>query len=562
MVLIGYLSPGGNLLIAKILTGFFLINSALASAQPHYHGNFVMSAPPSRECDDFVNFATQGIQDFRYVGDDQLPIAPLQTHSIQVLHNDQKTFEWHNGVFGPENSHALWSASKDLLATLLARTIQMNRQYTAVVDGALVVKPVTLQTPIVDFYRQDPLYTRLQGKNRAYFEKVTIENLIEMTSGFAWREYYDDDVSHSTFLPMLYLQGQKDMAQFALAQPFVDPGPGKIWNYSGGNLLILSAILEKIYGADYKDLPWTLLGEPLGLPRSALRFERDGKNHFVGSSYAYATIEAMARIGQLFLHHGVWQGQQLLPKDWISTALQVNPAVRLASTPFDYILKEGAPGRRIFWINQNIVREDGRVYRQEHPQAPTDFFFAAGHYGQLIIMVPSEHLVIVRTGNDDPYWAAVQPLVVKALQCFRPGYQPRPVATLVPPSAHPTKGNLARIPDLAASLTYNVGHSLLPRLVAKELCSFAFTQGLVDAGHGRERNQLLSLYEQMGGVSSTLFSLTRNLDEISINYEDHSVSVGWTPVLNLLPFVLDPGVYLQRERAVLQQDPSYGCTLQ
>jgi hypothetical protein len=45
-------------------------------------------------------------------------------------------------------------------------------------------------------------------------------------------------------------------------------------------------------------------------------------------------------------------------------------------------------------------------------------FFAAGHYGQLIIILPTQNLVIARTGHDAEYWSKIDQLVAKAIACF------------------------------------------------------------------------------------------------------------------------------------------------
>ncbi len=116
--------------------------------------------------------------------------------------------------------------------------------------------------------------------------------------------------------------------------------------------------------------------------RSAL-LEPDGAGTFICSSYMLATARDWARFGQLFADGGRWQGAQILPDDW----------VRFATTPTPQS-PEGRYGAH-WWLKLNPdVGGDSPAAQR----LATDAFFAVGHEGQTLSIVPSKKLVVVRLG--------------------------------------------------------------------------------------------------------------------------------------------------------------------
>ena len=195
-------------------------------------------------------------------------------------------------------------------------------------------------------------------------------------------------------------------------------GPGQRTRYSGGNSNILQAILRKIYPNDYETIAWRLLFEPLGMKE--VRWERDESGLYIGSSYAYMRPRDMAKYGYLYLAEGRLGDRQLLSRDWVRKAQVVTEGLKSATTTEGYVKKLGVQSERVFWLNQPILHaENGKVkMEQEFPELPSDMYFSAGHYGQLILVIPSKNLVLARTGHDLSYWDHITPLVKKTLACL------------------------------------------------------------------------------------------------------------------------------------------------
>ena len=83
------------------------------------------------------------------------------------------------------------------------------------------------------------------------------------------------------------------------------------------------------------------------------------------------------------------------------------------ATTDDMIKEEGAYYSLGFWINPK-ARDMPKLF----PNNPTDVFFAAGHYGQNIIVFPKEDLMIVRMSHDKEYFSKLDRIMQKARKCF------------------------------------------------------------------------------------------------------------------------------------------------
>ena len=202
---------------------------------------------------------------------------------------------------------------------------------------------------------------------------ITVENLLRMDSGLEWDETYD---LGTPITRMLYLED--DMGAYVASLP-LEHEPGTFQEYSSGSTTLLCSVLAERTGLG-ADLPrQTILGA-LGL--SSAVFEPDAAGTPVCSSYLWATPREWAALGQFSLQEGEWNGEQLLPDDWMARSLTV--------TDVD---ETDDPGYGMgFRVNE---LPDGSL---RWPELPEDTFHMSGHDGQKVIIVPSEDLVVVRMG--------------------------------------------------------------------------------------------------------------------------------------------------------------------
>ncbi len=202
---------------------------------------------------------------------------------------------------------------------------------------------------------------------------ISIEDLMTMTSGLTWDETYD---LGTPITAMLYLE--PEMADFVAAQPMAHL-PSTHLQYSSGSTNLLCDALSERSGIPGPSLHHELLFAPLGLSNAVM--EIDGAGSPVCSSYLWATPREWAAIGQFALQNGEWNGQQLLPTDWMSRS---TTAVAAQGEQRGY-----AAG---WWAN---LQADGTL---RYPSLPDDAYFAKGHDSQWVAVVPSADLVVVRLG--------------------------------------------------------------------------------------------------------------------------------------------------------------------
>jgi hypothetical protein len=204
---------------------------------------------------------------------------------------------------------------------------------------------------------------------------ITLNELMRMTSGLQFSESDDDDLSEVS--RMLFVQG--NAARFAASKPLVHP-PGTVWSYSSGTTNIIAGVLRETFAGerDYLRFPKLRLFGPLGM-RSAV-LQPDAAGTFIGSSFLYASARDWARLGLLFLRDGVWLGNRLLPEGWVAYSLTPTP-----QSPEDQY------GAQV-WLK--LVESPGLG----EPPMPDDAFYMLGYDGQVVAMVPSRDLVVVRLG--------------------------------------------------------------------------------------------------------------------------------------------------------------------
>jgi CubicO group peptidase (beta-lactamase class C family) len=202
---------------------------------------------------------------------------------------------------------------------------------------------------------------------------ITVENLLRMNAGLEWDETYD---LGTPITRMLYLE--PDMGSYVASLPLAH-APGEVQQYSSGSTTLLCSVLASRTGLS-ADLPRQTLFSALGLSSAVL--EPDASGTPVCSSYLWATPRDWAAIGQFALQNGEWNGSQLLPTDWMSQSLTVTDTG-----------ESDDPGYGMGWrVN---VLPDGSL---RWPSLPEDTFSANGHDGQLMLVIPSEGLVVVRLG--------------------------------------------------------------------------------------------------------------------------------------------------------------------
>jgi CubicO group peptidase (beta-lactamase class C family) len=251
-----------------------------------------------------------------------------------------------------------WSMAKSLSATLLGILMR---------DG---VYSIAQPAPIPEW--QTPADPRAA---------IRIADLLQMSSGLRIRAPQDPDYDPAVGYPdHVYLYtGCMDTFRFAATRPLQWP-PGVVGRYRNTEPVLVNYLLklgvEKL-GRDYLSFPQRALFDPLGIRTMVI--ETDPYGNFLAQGYMYGSARDWARVGNLYLQDGVWQGQRLLPEGFVDFVRTLAPAWAADNQPI-----YGG----FFWLNG-----DGRY------PVPKDAYFMAGAGGQVVLMVPSHDLVVVRMGH-------------------------------------------------------------------------------------------------------------------------------------------------------------------
>jgi len=199
-------------------------------------------------------------------------------------------------------------------------------------------------------------------------EAITVQNLLDMTSGIAWMELGLEGTPDSSVAEMAR---SPDWIQFILDRP-MRSAPGDEFNYNSGNQHLLSAILTKLTGMSTLEYAKAKLFGPLGI--KSLNWWQDPQGITVGGYGLFLEPRDMAKIGYLYLRNGVWEGQQLLPLAWID---KVNHAA------IDMHLEPGLRYSNCFW-----------ALPEKH------VYMAVGYRGQVVMVFPDLDIVAVTIGRD------------------------------------------------------------------------------------------------------------------------------------------------------------------
>jgi len=218
---------------------------------------------------------------------------------------------------------------------------------------------------------------------------ITVDQMLRMSSGLEFDETYAVGTDVTRMLSL-----EPNAGRFAAAKPLAHE-PGEVWAYSSGTSNILAQVIRETVGGapqDHYNFAQDNLFGPIGA--TSFRLETDASGTHIGSSYIYATARDWARLGQLYLEDGIWNGVSILPQGWVDYS-----RTPTSNNPYR---NYGAH----FWLNRDPVSgtpPDATFPAPMWPDAPRDAYSMNGFQGQHVVIIPSQDLVIVRLGFATRY---------------------------------------------------------------------------------------------------------------------------------------------------------------
>jgi CubicO group peptidase (beta-lactamase class C family) len=292
--------------------------------------------------------------------------ATSDMDSLLVVRHGRIVAEAYYAPFRSGQQHLVNSVTKAVVGTLVG---------IAVKEGRIGL----LDQPVVDLFFEREI-ARLDAAKKA----ITIESLLDSNSGLDWNEPLSDAPPET----MLQMARSRDWVGFVLDRPMAQP-PGRAFAYDSGTWHLLSAILTKKAGMDTLAYARQALFAPLGI--GEVTWRQDPQGIRIGGFGLFLQPRDMAKIGYLYLHHGQWAGEQLLPPSWSEHVLHASVDMGFGTVPaFRY-----ANG---WWSIP-----DKHAY------------MAVGFLRQLIIVLPAVDVVAVVTGRRHyPFLPLIDRIVAAA----------------------------------------------------------------------------------------------------------------------------------------------------
>lgn len=288
-----------------------------------------------------------------------------ETRALLIIKGGKIIVERYGEGFDAETKLLSWSMAKSI---------------TSAVFGAMLGDgKVTYETPIAD-----PHWRENDDRSR-----ITYGQALRMTDGINWRESdYSQPITNDAAI-MLFGNGREDIVKYVTSRP-KNYKAGEVWNYSSGTTNLIAAGLSHKMGPRtiedptgkerFREYLFDRIFLPIGMTNTAAEFDASG--NFYGSSLVYASAQDYARFGLLFLRGGVWEGKTIIPQsfvDYVRTPTQAKGATAYGAH---------------WWLSTN--NHQGFL-----KNGPYDSFEAHGHEGQIILVIPSKDMVVVRLGFMD-----------------------------------------------------------------------------------------------------------------------------------------------------------------
>jgi CubicO group peptidase (beta-lactamase class C family) len=258
-----------------------------------------------------------------------------------------------------QTDQEIFSASKSVSSTLVGIAQEQGH--------------LDIEQPASDFI------TEWQGTPS---ESVTIKNLLSNDSG----RYYDFQTDY-----MKMAAGSPDRTEFAIGLD-QQHEPGTHWEYNNSAIQTLEAVLERATGQDVEEYAQENLFEPIGMTSTISRDQAGNPATFMG---VQAGCTDMARFGYLFLQEGNWDGEEVVSSEWVAEATAASQSLNEA---YGYLWWRNTDGG---WLLPVVGGEgEGKFWAD----APLDAYAALGLGNQIILVLPSENMVVARagpTGNRD-----------------------------------------------------------------------------------------------------------------------------------------------------------------
>jgi CubicO group peptidase (beta-lactamase class C family) len=222
--------------------------------------------------------------------------------------------------------------------------------------------------------------------------EITIEHAMNLTTGLRWNEDWRTSASGANDAYNLNLLSTV-LGREAVTEP------GTMVRYSTGDPALLTGVLQEATGMSAFAYAQQVLLGPIGA--TSVQWNSDSSGRTTTYAGLQATAVDYAKFGYLYLNGGQWDGQQVVPADWVARTTRAQDP---CADWYRFLWHVNAPIRL---GEQDPACPTMYCPPTDFANLPSDAFFAEGINGQFVMIVPSVDLVVVRLASDSPgieYW--------------------------------------------------------------------------------------------------------------------------------------------------------------
>ncbi len=264
--------------------------------------------------------------------------------SVTIVRNGYMVVDVSIHPFSSTSKHNIYSCTKSVVSALVG--IAIDQGY---IEG--------LQQSVLSFFPQRTIANRDANK-----EAMTLEHLLTMTTGFQCQDSY-----LYRWSGLNQMRDSEDWVQFVLDLP-MEGEPGERFEYCNGASHLLSGIIHETTGMSANEYAEEHLFGPLGI--SDVDWSSSPQGISVGYSELRMRPQDMAKIGLLYLNEGRWDGEQIVPSEWV---------VSSTSQYISATLQDGYGYQ--WWVDDSSM------------------YLALGYRGQFIYVIPEKEMVVVFTSS-------------------------------------------------------------------------------------------------------------------------------------------------------------------
>ena len=317
---------------------------------------------------------------------DYLERSGTEMHGLMILRRGKVAAEGWWAPYSPALRHNSWSLSKSYVATAVG---------AACSRGLL-----RLDDPILRYFAAEA-----PAQPSPELQRLQIRHLLSMSCGMEPER----------------LDWSEDWIRRFFATPILHE-PGSTFFYNNEASTILAVLVERVTGRPLIDFLMEAVLEKIGVRReeiSCIRL-RDGSSF--GAAGIFSTTEANARLGQLYLQKGCWNGEQVLPAQWVREASSKHVEVS-----FPKMAEMKGPMRKMRFEHAQA----GYGYQMWMCAYPEAFRFD-GAMGQYVAVLPTQDLVVAisesSTASPDGPMCALNALFDYLVPALDNGAEPDPEA--------------------------------------------------------------------------------------------------------------------------------------